>query len=141
MMQVQWLKEYPKDFEEQLQFVVIVSKMQGKWIYCQHKQRSTWEVPGGHIEAGETTEQAAAREQYEETGAAEYTLFPLGAYQVSQNGNESFGALFFAQVERMETLPKEFEMKEVKLFCTPPSQQTYPQIQPKLVDWVESAGF
>ena len=31
-------------------FSVIVSQYQGKWVLCQHKQRSTWEVPGGHIE-------------------------------------------------------------------------------------------
>lgn len=26
-------------------FSVIVSQYQGKWVLCQHKQRSTWEVP------------------------------------------------------------------------------------------------
>ena len=28
-----------------IRFSVIVSQYQGKWVLCQHKQRTTWEVP------------------------------------------------------------------------------------------------
>lgn len=49
--------------------VVIVSNYKGKWIYCKHKERDSWEIPGGHIEDGETPLEAAKRELYEETGA------------------------------------------------------------------------
>lgn len=31
-----------------LKFAVIVSKSQGKWVFCKHKDRSTYECPGGH---------------------------------------------------------------------------------------------
>jgi len=47
--------------------VVIVSKYNGKWIYCKHKDRNTWEIPGGHIEPGEDWLTAVKREMYEET--------------------------------------------------------------------------
>ena len=42
----------------------------------------SFEIPGGHIEPGESPEQAARRELYEETGALDYTLQPVGVYGV-----------------------------------------------------------
>ena len=29
-----------------LHYAVIVGKYEGKWVLCQHKKRTTWEVPG-----------------------------------------------------------------------------------------------
>ncbi|MEO6713290.1 MAG: NUDIX hydrolase [Mycobacteriales bacterium] len=40
--------------------------------------RVLWSLPKGHVEAGETTEQAAAREVSEETGITGRVLAPLG---------------------------------------------------------------
>ena len=28
----------------------------GKWVFCRHKERNTWEIPGGHREMGEAIE-------------------------------------------------------------------------------------
>ena len=41
--------------------------------------RLAWSLPKGHVEAGETTEQAAIREISEETGITGEVLAPLGA--------------------------------------------------------------
>lgn len=40
--------------------------------------RLVWSLPKGHLEAGETAEQAALREVEEETGIIGHTLAPLG---------------------------------------------------------------
>lgn len=36
-----------------LKFAVIMTKTNGKWVFCKHKLRDTWEVPGGHREPNE----------------------------------------------------------------------------------------
>lgn len=36
-----------------LKFAVIIAKTDGKWVFCKHKDRETFEVPGGHRESGE----------------------------------------------------------------------------------------
>ena len=39
--------------DELLKFAVIISQSNGKWVMCKHKERDTYEVPGGHREEGE----------------------------------------------------------------------------------------
>ena len=36
--------------DELLIFAVVDSKSNGKWVFCKHKDRDTYEVPGGHRE-------------------------------------------------------------------------------------------
>lgn len=36
-----------------LKFAVTIARYKDKWIFCKHKQRNTYEIPGGHREAGE----------------------------------------------------------------------------------------
>ena len=52
--------------EEKMTFAVVVARYQDHWVFCRHKDRNTWEWPGGHIEAGETPLQAAQRELQED---------------------------------------------------------------------------
>ncbi len=44
------VKFWDRAEQRQLEFVVIVSRHNGKWVFCKHKERSTYECPGGHIE-------------------------------------------------------------------------------------------
>ena len=43
-------KTYPLDSFERYPYVVILSRMEGKFLLSRHKQRTTWEFQGGHIE-------------------------------------------------------------------------------------------
>lgn len=50
-----------------------------------------WDIPGGHIEAGETPEEAAIRELYEETGARVGKLELLGYEWIRLRGDQPAG--------------------------------------------------
>ena len=73
---------YEEVADELLKFAVIISKTEGKWVFCKHRERDTYEVPGGRREAGETILETAKRELWEETGAIDFTLKPVGVYSV-----------------------------------------------------------
>ncbi len=47
---------------------VCVVKKGGKYLLCKREDNGLWTIPGGTIEKGETLEQAAKRELFEETG-------------------------------------------------------------------------
>ena len=39
---------YENTDDSLLKFAVIISKHNEKWVFCKHKNRNTYEVPGGH---------------------------------------------------------------------------------------------
>ena len=47
------VKFYDSVEDSLLKFAVIISQSNGKWVFCKHKERDTYEVPGGHREAGD----------------------------------------------------------------------------------------
>ena len=71
------VKFYDAVDDKLLKFAVIIARTNGKWVFCKHRERDTFEVPGGHREKGEPITDTARRELYEETGATEYTLKPV----------------------------------------------------------------
>ena len=124
------VKIFPIDENLHYKFVVNFSRCHGKWLFSRHKERSTWETQGGHVEPGETPEQAAARELREESGAADFSLTPAFAYSVGDDP-ENNGVVFLADIKTLGTIP-ESEMAEVKDFDALPENLTYPQITPVL---------
>ncbi|NLO86640.1 MAG: GNAT family N-acetyltransferase [Clostridiales bacterium] len=125
---------HPQVSDHLLKFAVIIAKADGKWVFCQHRKRSTWECPGGHREEGETITEAAKRELYEETGATKYSLTPVCIYSVQrEDGAPSYGMLFCAQIEAFEAIPASSEIELIRLFEDLPTEWTYPAIQPLLL--------
>lgn len=120
-------------------YVVILSKLDGKWLLSRHKNRDTWETQGGHIETGETPEKAAKRELFEESGALEFSMKALCDYWASDDTSKSNGVVFLAEIRRLGKLP-DYEMKEVKLFHRLPDNLTYPDITPKLFRYLQEQG-
>ena len=77
------VKFYDKIADELLKFAVIISRTKDKWVFYKHKERDTYEIPGGRREEGETILETANRELYEETGAIKYEITPICVYSVT----------------------------------------------------------
>lgn len=123
--------------DELLKFAVIAARYNGQWILCRHKERSTWEIPGGHRENGKCILETAKRELYEETGAVEYELSEVSVYGVTQDHITTYGMLYFAEVSTLEDLPSETEIDEITFCSHLPQELTYPGIQPHLFDRIQ----
>ena len=124
-------KIYPYNTFRDRKYVVILSRMDGKILLSRHKARTTWETQGGHIEPGETPLEAAKRELWEESGAADYMIEPLCDYWAGEADDWATGAVCCAESTRRGALP-ESEMAETRLFDTLPENVTYPAITPAL---------
>ena len=128
------VKFYETVEDSMLKFAVILTRSDGKWVLCKHRERDTYEAPGGHREPGETIDEAACRELYEETGAVQYEIQPLCVYSVTdQCGEETFGKLYCAEITEFEE-KLHSEIERVELFEELPENWTYPEIQPVLVE-------
>ena len=127
---------YDRVDDGKLKFAVIVTKTEGHWVFCKHRERDTLEVPGGHREPGEDILTTAKRELYEETGAVDFSIRPVCVYSVTApwnfDGRETFGMLFYADVKAFE---KELhsEIERIVIRDDLPENWTYPEIQPYLM--------
>ena len=132
------VKFYDKADTGVLKFAVIISRYDNKWVFCKHKERDTYEIPGGHREHGEEITETAKRELFEETGASVFYIEPVCVYSVTgknrlnRTGEETFGMLFYAEISAFESELYN-EIERVELFEEIPEKLTYPEIQPLLI--------
>lgn len=130
---VHFYEEAPEGAEQA--YAVIIARYHGKLLWCRHRERDTWEIPGGHIEPGESALQAAHRELQEETAASSYTLTPLCWYNlIFDNGHIGRASLLCtAEVTAFSPEGLHSEIAEIRSFDEPPANLTYPLIQPFLL--------
>lgn len=108
--------------EKEYTRVVCVCKYHDKFLFSFNKKRNGWEIPGGHIEEGETWQDAVKREMYEETGATKIKFEPICIYKIS-----TFGLLCYCEIEELGKLPTEFEMTKIILSDKLPDNMTFPE--------------
>ena len=121
---------------EHYKYVVVLSFYDDKIVLSRHKNRSTWETQGGHIEPGEMPLEAAKRELYEESGAVKFDIEPLCDYWAGnpETNAGAAGVVFVAKIQEFTDVPKESEMAEIKQFSGLPDNLTYEAITPVLFE-------
>ena len=140
------VKFYDRVDDTLLKFAVIISKTDGKWVFCKHKERDTYEVPGGHREAEELIFETAKRELKEETGATDFDIKPICVYsvkgktRVNENiDDETYGMLYIADIHSFGEIHSEIE--KIVVVDNLVENWTYPLIQPKLIEEAQRRGF
>ena len=145
MLQV---KFYDHVDDNLLKYAVIIARTGNKWVFCKHKDRNTYEIPGGHREAGEAILDAARRELYEETGALHFELKPICVYSVIQFDSEdivspapeSYGMLYYAEITAFEG-ELHHEIDSILITDRLVKSWTYPAIQPRLLEEAKRRGY
>lgn len=102
---------YERVDDKRLKFAVIISKTDNKWIFCKHKERDTYEIPGGHREENE----------------------------INKNDEETYGMLFSAEIFSFKEIDSEIE--KIVITDELIENWTYPLIQPKLIKEAQKRGF
>jgi len=104
-------------------FVYVIAFKNGRFVMVRHRERK-WEMPGGRLTKGETHEQAAVREFFEETGMSLELVAQVRA-KVPAGGKVFTG---FAR-EVITKKPAEYNIVEVREFDALPSDLSFPLIE------------
>lgn len=103
--------------QHEARHVLIFPFWQGRLLFTRHRMRGI-ELPGGKIEAGESSLAAAVREVYEETGAVLEGIERIGQYIINHSMVKD---IYVARVRHYADIPSGSDVEETLLYDTPPS--------------------
>jgi len=122
--------------DKKLEYMVIGARYRNKWLLVRLKGQKSWCFPGGHREDGETMDEAAHRELFEESGAQDYSLKSCGYYSVDDGERISWGSIYTCEVYTLGALPEGYEIEEIMTsenFTM--NNARFPLLMPALMDY------
>ncbi|MFD2371092.1 NUDIX domain-containing protein [Brevibacillus sp. GCM10020057] len=102
--------------QHEARHVLIFPFWQGKLLFTRHRTRGI-ELPGGKVEAGESSLAAAVREAYEETGAILEGIERIGQYTIDQTMHKD---IYVARVRTYAKTPVGSDVVETVPFADYP---------------------
>ena len=96
-------------------FAVMIARSPRGVVLVFNRFRKVWELPGGFIDPGESTREAAVRELAEEAGCAARRVSWLGLVEVADE-NPHFGGVFTCEVDAPTVVSNE----EIGAVCVAP---------------------
>lgn len=109
-------------------YVVIAARHSDGWLFVKHHIRGGYELPAGHLEAGEDTVEAAVRELTEETGATDFIMEPVTYYSVDAGRGKVYGRFFYAEVDRLGNISDTDEIEGIRVFRRMPRNLSLPEV-------------
>lgn len=95
-------------FEQEAKHVLVICRYLNDWLLTMHGVRGL-EFPGGKVEPGESLEEAAIREVYEETGATLEELLQIAEYRVTDEKNTFVKAVFSGKIKSIHKMNSYYE--------------------------------
>jgi len=112
---------------DDIAYVRMVVKYNGKFVLCYNKKVKKWDCVGGRVENGENPLAAAKRELFEETGAVDFDIVPVRDYKrfledgTFYNNNREY----FVNVHKFSDIPDGSEMEKIDFFDEIPDDFLY----------------
>ncbi|MCL2121739.1 MAG: hypothetical protein FWH28_05755 [Clostridiales bacterium] len=105
---------YPSNEPPNTDRVTVIPQYRGKWLFLRRKGQTAIEFPLGRKKEGESLTEAAQRVLHEESGAADFSLWPVAYYGVIRGNRKTVGQLFYASVGRLNMITN--PMVEERIF-------------------------
>ena len=101
-----------------LRFTFVAVRHPRGFLLVRHRARQTWELPGGHIEDGESSRDCAVRELFEETGQKADPLAFKAVLSLLDTGRNIpfFSTLYSGQVSSLAPFHGNEEIERITLW-------------------------
>jgi len=101
-----------------------------KWVFVKNRKRAAYEMPAGHVDNGESPEEAAGRELSEESGALKFIYSCINTYSViDDSDNILWGKLYFAEISELGSIVDVDEIEMIELSESIPDNTSFPGVQ------------
>jgi 8-oxo-dGTP pyrophosphatase MutT (NUDIX family) len=101
-----------------LTFVLVIAKLNGRYLWQFNPERNQWEIPGGGIEPNEHPDETAVRELFEEATQKVSKLQCKGLFKIQFKPDKrlEFGLLYEGELESLAPLVVNSEASHLHLW-------------------------